>query len=104
MYYVQNNHPAIIDEVTFARAQEEMARRLSKKKTKMVGTKTELGKYSSKYALSEMLICGECRTPYRRCTWTSHGRKRIVWRCINRLDFGKKYCHESPTIEEDVLQ
>ena len=104
MYYVQNNHPAIIDKATFARVQEEVARRCSKKKIKMVGTKTELGKYSSKYALSELLICGECHTPYRRCTWTSHGRKRIVWRCINRLDFGKKYCHESPTIEESVLQ
>lgn len=29
---------------------------------------------------------------YRRCTWTSHGQCRIVWRCINRLDYGKKYC------------
>ena len=26
-----------------------------------------------------------------------------MWRCISRLDFGKKYCHESPTIEESVL-
>lgn len=27
-----------------------------------------------------------------------------MWRCINRLDYGKKYCHHSPTIEESVLQ
>lgn len=27
----------------------------------------------------------------------------IVWRCASRLDFGKKYCHDSPTIEESVL-
>ena len=26
-----------------------------------------------------------------------------MWRCTSRLDFGKKYCHESPTIEESVL-
>ena len=31
------------------------------------------------------------------------GKKKIVWRCINRLDYGKKYCHNSPTIEENVL-
>lgn len=75
------------------------------KKVKQVGTKTELGKYSSKYALSELLICGECHTPYRRCTWTTtYGKKKIVWRCINRLDYGKKYCHHSPSLEESVLQ
>ena len=49
-------------------------------------------------------MCGECKTPYRRCTWTMKGQKKIVWRCINRLDYGKKYCHKSPTIEESVLQ
>jgi len=41
---------------------------------------------------------------YRRCTWTVKGQKKIVWRCINRLDFGKKYCHNSPTVEESILQ
>ncbi|MGN0501090.1 MAG: recombinase family protein [Ruminococcus sp.] len=104
MYYIENNHPAIIDKDTFNRVQEELARRTSKRKVKQVGTKTEQGKYSSKYALTELLICGECGTPYRRCTWTASGAKKIVWRCINRLDYGKKYCHHSPTIEESVLQ
>lgn len=103
-YYVENNHPAIIDAATFGRVQEEMARRNGKRKTKQVGTKTEQGKYSSKYALTELLICGECGTPYRRCTWTVKGKKKIVWRCISRLDYGKKYCHNSPSIEESVLQ
>ena len=104
MYYVENNHPAIIDKDTFNRVQKELTRRASKRKVKQVGTKTEQGKYSSKYALTELLICGECGTPYRRCTWTASGEKKIVWRCINRLDYGKKYCHHSPTIEESVLQ
>ncbi|MFR6394187.1 MAG: recombinase family protein [Oscillospiraceae bacterium] len=103
-YYVENNHPAIIDAATFARVQEELARRASKRKVKQVGTKTEQGKYSSKYALTELLVCGECGTPYRRCTWTVGGKKKIVWRCISRLDFGKKYCHHSPTMEEAPLQ
>lgn len=103
-YYVENSHPAIIDAETFGRVQEELARRIGKKKVKEIGTKTEQGKYSSKYALSELLICGECHTPYRRCTWTAHGRKRIVWRCVKRLDYGKKYCHNSPTLEENSLQ
>ena len=102
-YYVENNHPAIIDRVTFGKVQEELARRSGLRKVKQVGTKTELGKYSSKYALTELLICGECGTPYRRCTWTSCSNKRIVWRCISRLDYGKKRCHDSPTMGEEEL-
>ena len=104
MYFVENNHPAIIDPATFGRAQEELARRTGKRKVKQRGTKTEQGKYSSKYALTELLVCGECGTPYRRCIWAVRREKKPVWRCINRLDFGKKYCHHSPTMEEGVLQ
>ncbi len=102
-YYVENNHPAIIDSVTFGRVQEEIARRSSKQKVKHMGTKTQQGKYSSKYALTELLICGECHTPYRRCTWNVRGKKKVVWRCINRLDYGTKYCHNSPSLEETAL-
>lgn len=103
MYYVENNHPAIIERTVFDRVQEEISRRNSKKKVKQIGTKTELGKYSSKYALSEILYCGNCGTPYRRCTWSKNGKKKIVWRCISRLDYGKKYCKDSPSIEESIL-
>ncbi len=47
--------------------------------------------------------CGECGTPYKRCTWARNGKKRIVWRCVSRLEFGTKYCHNSPTLDEDKL-
>lgn len=104
MYYVENSHPAIIERAVFDRVQEEVARRNSKRKVKQTGTKTELGKYSSRYALSEILYCGNCGTPYRRCTWSKNGKKKVVWRCISRLDYGTKYCKDSPSIEESVLQ
>ena len=63
-----------------------------------------MASYASKYALSERLVCGECGTLYRRCTWTRNGEKRVVWRCVSRLDYGKKYCHNSPTLDEAPLQ
>lgn len=44
-YYIENNHPAIIDAGTFARVQEEIARRSGKPKVKQKGTKTELSRY-----------------------------------------------------------
>lgn len=103
MYYVENNHPAIIERSMFDRVQEEISRRNSKRKVKQKGTKTELGKYSSKYALSELLFCGNCGTPYRRVTWNIRGMKKVVWRCISRLDYGTKYCKDSPSLEESAL-
>ena len=102
-FYIENHHPAIIDRKTFARVQEELARRNSKPRVKQLGTKTHLSKYSSKYALTELLICGKCKTSYRRCTWSHHGKKKVVWRCINRMEFGKKYCPDSPAVEETLL-
>ena len=102
-YYVENSHPAIIDSATFGRVQEELARRSGKRKISRKA-KTEQGKYSSKYALTELLVCGECKSAYRRCTWTASGKKKIVWRCINRIEYAKKYCHNSPSVEESILQ
>jgi len=103
-YYVTGNHEGIISKGIFNRVQEEMAWRSNKRKVSQKNTKTEHGKYSSKYALSELLVCGDCGTRYRRVTWARGGKKKIVWRCINRLEYGNKYCKDSPTIEEYRLQ
>ena len=102
-YYITNNHPAIIDRDIFQKVQEEIARRGCKRKVQSKSARTEQSKYSGKYALNEILVCGECGTPYRRVTWTQHGEKRIVWRCISRLEHGRKYCKESPTLHEAPL-
>lgn len=102
MYLVTDHHAPIIDRDTYDRVQQELARRSSKRKISDK-TVTEQGKYSSKYALSELLICGNCGTPYRRTTWSARGKKQIVWRCISRLEHGKKYCPDSPTIKEEQL-
>ena len=103
MYYIENNHPAIIPKEIFNRAKAEMAHRASKRKVMQKHGKTEQGKYSAKYALTELLVCGECGSPYKRCTWARNGKKRIVWRCVSRLEFGTKYCHNSPSMDEDKL-
>ena len=102
MYLVTDHHTPIIDRDTFDRVQQEIARRNSKRKISDQ-TKTEKGKYSGKYALSELLICGQCGTPYRRRIWTKSGNKQVVWRCISRLEHGRRYCPDSPTIKEENL-
>lgn len=102
MFLVTDHHDPIVDRDTYNRVQQELARRSSKRKISDKTT-TEQGKYSSKYALTELLICGHCGTPYRRTTWAVKGKKQIVWRCISRLEHGKKYCPDSPTIKEENL-
>ena len=103
MYLVKNHHEPIISRSDFNRVQEEMARRSAKRSIAEKLTKTEQGKYSAKYALSELLICGECGEHYRRVTWTAKGFKEIKWRCVSRIQYGKKKCHSSPTIDEYAL-
>ena len=104
MYLVENNHPAIISRDHFRAVQAEMARRTASESPSKKLASTGRTSYASKYALSERLVCGECGTLYRRCTWTARGQKRVVWRCVSRLDYGKKYCKESPTMDESMLQ
>lgn len=102
-YYIKDNHPAIIPREMFFRIQEEIARRNSKKPANAKKAKTNRGRFTSKYALSERLVCGDCGCYFRRVTWNIHERKQIVWRCINRLEFGPKSCGNSPSLEEGAL-
>ncbi len=102
-YIVKNHHIPIIEPRVFDKVQEELARRSNKKMVDMRGA-TKKSKYSGKYALTDLVVCGECGTRYRRVTWTSRGKTRVVWRCINRLNYGKKICKHSPTIMEEDLQ
>lgn len=102
-YLVQNHHEGIIDRCTFDRVQEEISRRAGTRSASKKNCVSGLSKYSSKFALTNLLVCGECGTSYRRCTWTKNGDKKIVWRCISRLDYGTKYCKKSPTLEENRI-
>ena len=103
-YLIQNHHEGIVSRETFDAVQLEMARRNAKAGTTRKSAPTGRGKYSGKYALSNLLFCGECGTAYRRCVWTQRGVKRPVWRCVSRLDYGKKFCTHSPTLDEEPLQ
>lgn len=100
---VENCHPATISRDMHNAILAEFARRnAGKSPTKQASTGQSC--YSSKYALSERLVCGECGTLYRRCVWKRNGTEKIVWRCVNRLDNGTRFCHDSPSIEEGALQ
>lgn len=107
-YYIEDNHEAIIPKELFYKVQEERARRSSMHKAAVTRKANKMkkarSKYSSKYALTEILICEECGHPYRRQVWSKYGQKSAVWRCENRLKNGAKAnCKHSPTLKEELL-
>ena len=100
-YYIENYHEGIVSKQIFREVQAEIARRNSKSAANQ--RKRRRGRYNSKYALTERLVCGDCGSPYKRGTWNIHGRKQIVWRCVNRIEYGTKFCGSSPSIPEEKL-
>lgn len=104
MYLIQNNHPAIVSREIYQAVQAEKTRRSASASPSKKMSSTGRSCYASKFAPSERLVCGECGTLYRRCTWKRNGKARVVWRCVSRLDYGTKYCHQSPTMDEEPLQ
>lgn len=54
----------------------------------------------SKYALSNIMVCGCCGHSCRRATWTNYYENRILYRCSNRLLNGPSACPESASYEE----
>ena len=98
-YYVENSHEAIIPRELFMQVQEEMVRRANLRG----GKDGKKRVYSSKYALSSIVYCGQCGDIYRRVHWNNRGYKSIVWRCVSRLEEKGSEC-TAPTINEETLQ
>ncbi len=102
MYYVHNNHEAIVTREQFNKVQEELLRRntiVPKNASKAISAQ---GRYS-RYALTEIMHCDECGSRYKRCTWAKKGVRKIVWRCMSRIEHGTQYCKNSPSLEESKL-
>ena len=93
MYLVKNHHDPIISRTDFNRVQEEMARRSAKRTIAEKLTKTEQGKYSAKYALSELrnseVYCGALR---KKQNAEIHQRRTVMpdWICANQEPYVQK--------------
>ena len=98
-YVFSNNHTAIVDRDTFNMAQAELAGRTNKRKKSELGI-TEQGKYSAKYALTDVLVCGCCGSHYRRTGKNVKGEVQHVWRCLGRIEHR---CKEAVGLEEKKL-
>ena len=68
-YYVENSHLTIIPRDLYMQVQEEILRRANIHS----GTEQKKRVYSSRYALSSIVVCGHCRDIFRRIKWTTVG-------------------------------
>ena len=101
--YVHDHvHPAIIDDETFEKVQQEFVRRSMEAKQKKDAACQR--KEHTRYALNGRLVCPWCGGNYRRIIWKSGDARYGVWRCGNRLEGGTLRCRKSVSLKETELQ
>lgn len=93
-YYVENNHPAIIDRETWEQVQIELERRT------LMGAK-----YSSKDVFSSRIICKDCGGYYGRKIWHANSpHEKVVYQCNHRYDKGHKKCQTPHLVEKEIKE
>lgn len=91
-YYVEENHPAIIDPAVFDRVQKLMAVR-----------HPGINRNSSISPFSSRIKCGECGSWYGSKVWHSNDKyRKVIWQCNHKFD-GDRKC-ETPNITEEEIR
>ena len=91
-YYVEDDHPAIIEPEIFDRVQILMQAR-----TKGKGHTSSVSIFSSK------ICCGDCGSWYGSKVWHSNDKyRRVIWQCNHKFD-GEKKC-TTPHLEEETIK
>ncbi len=91
-YYVEQSHPAIIDQETFDKAQ----RRLTASYKQNQPAKP----VSARYPLTGKIVCGNCGKRFQRKTT----KGRISWHCSTYLEHGKSACPAKQIPDETILR
>lgn len=91
-YYVENNHPAIIDRDTWEQVQIEIERR------EKIGAH-----YSSTDMFSSKLICVDCGGFYGKKKWHSNSKySKFIYQCNRKFEKGKLKCQAPNLTEEEI--
>lgn len=78
-YYVEDSCEVIVPKEEFAAVQAEFERRSNLRGYSKAGK----SKFTSDYAFSGKLFCGNCGSKFRRSKWGSGKNLQIIWICIN---------------------
>lgn len=90
MYYIEDDHEAIIDPAVFDMVQQEMERR-----------KTGTSRYSGVSIFSSKIKCGECGGWYGAKVWHSTDQyRKVIYRCNNK--YNDERCTTPHIMEEEV--
>lgn len=91
MYYIENDHEAIVSPATYQMVQEEMQRR-----------RDAGGKAQCVSPFSGRIVCSDCGCFYGRKKWHSGSKYETwEWHCNNKFQ-GREKC-ETPTLKEESL-
>ena len=90
-YYMPDHHEAIVSREQYNAVKAEMARRSALRSPSKQAV-TGRSCYTSKYALSDRLVCGECGTLYRRMHMD-----------IPRTKVSRLALHEPPELRHKIL-
>ena len=91
-YYVEGNHPAIIEPSVFDSVQALMkARRPGKNRNSCVGV------------FSGKIKCGDCGSWYGSKVWHSNDKyRKVIWQCNHKFDGGEKCA--TPHLDEEAIK
>lgn len=105
MYHIENSHEPIVDKETFLLARQIMKDRANVK----AGEDKNLAKYTRRYPLSGIVICGNCGHALKRRYW-NYGKdsNKVVVLCGGYVNSGKTKCKakgiESSIIEQTAIE
>lgn len=98
-YFIKNNHAAIIDDETWEKAQQVLAKR-SGKYNKGIRN----GPFRRMYAFSGITYCAFCGRLVTRKNWLSSNKSKKAWYCSTAIKQGRKYCQDSKPIPENIIE
>jgi len=91
-YYVEGNHPAIIEPAVFDQVQVLMQSRTPGK-----------DRNSSVGIFSGRIKCGDCGSWYGSKVWHSNDKyRRVIWQCNHKFDGGEKCT--TPHLDEETIK
>ncbi len=99
-YYIENHHEPIIPADIYEKAQQILEKRSGSRET---GRRK--GNYSRKFPFSSRVFCGFCGSVYvRRNLYSGTNYAVKVWQCMEYVKNGKKLCHSSKVIKEEIIE
>jgi|GEM_PF-381323 len=98
-YLVENHHPAIISKEKFQQVQELLKARAP---IHSIGNMS-VGRKQTKNYLTNVMLCSECGSSFRRILERRVSGNYYAWRCASHVESNKENCRLNRTIKEQDL-